>query len=66
MQTILVEKGYIVRGRRPTSYRSICDDLRAAGANWVDEPVVVDGHLTTSRTPSDLPGFLPAVLAAIR
>lgn len=56
----------IVRGRRLTSYRSIRDDLRAAGAVWVDEPVVVDGHLITARTPSDLPQFLPAILAAIR
>jgi protease I len=56
----------VVRGRRVTSYRSIRDDLRAAGAVWVDEPVVVDGNLITSRTPSDLPAFLPAILAAIR
>ncbi|MDD5219106.1 MAG: type 1 glutamine amidotransferase [Candidatus Bipolaricaulis sp.] len=56
----------IVRGRRVTSYRSIRDDLRAAGAEWMDEPVVVDGNLITSRTPSDLPAFLPAILAAIQ
>ena len=56
----------IVRGRRVTSYRSIRDDLRAAGAEWMDEPVVVDGNLITSRTPSDLPVFLPAILAAIQ
>lgn len=54
----------IVRGRRVTSTRSIRDDLRAAGATWVDEPVVVDGRLVTSRTPADLPRFLPAILAA--
>jgi len=56
----------IVRGKRLTSTRSIRDDLRAAGAVWVDEPVVVDGNLITSRTPADLPAFLPAILAAIR
>jgi len=56
----------IVRGKRLTSTRSIRDDLRAAGAVWVDEPVVVDANLITSRTPTDLPAFLPAILAAIR
>jgi protease I len=55
----------IVRGKRVTSYRSIRDDLRAAGAIWVDEPVVIDGSLVTSRTPADLPKFLPAVLSAV-
>jgi protease I len=55
----------IVRGKRVTSYRSIRDDLRAAGAIWVDEPVVIDGNLITSRTPADLPKFLPAVLSAV-
>jgi protease I len=56
----------VVRGKRLTSTRSIRDDLRAAGAVWVDEPVVVDGRLVTSRTPADLPFFLPAILAATR
>jgi len=55
----------VVRGRRLTSYASIRDDLTAAGADWVDEPVVVDGKLITSRTPWDLPRFLPAVLEAL-
>jgi protease I len=54
----------VVRGKRVTSTRSIRDDLRAAGAVWVNEPVVVDGRLVTSRTPADLPLFLPAILAA--
>jgi protease I len=63
--SLLVSAG-VVRGRRLTSYRSIRDDLTAAGAVWVDEAVVIDGHLITSRTPSDLPKFLPAILAAIR
>jgi protease I len=61
--SLLVSAG-IVRGKRVTSCRSIRDDLRAAGATWVDEPVVVDGSLITSRTPADLPQFLPAVLSA--
>jgi len=61
--SLLVSAG-IVSGRRLTSYRSIRDDLTAAGADWVDKPVVVDGRLVTSRTPRDLPQFLPAIFEA--
>jgi protease I len=52
----LIEAG-AVRGRRVTSYRSLKTDLRNAGAEWVDEPVVVDNGLVTSRQPDDLPAF---------
>ncbi len=45
------------RGRRLTSWPSLRTDLTNAGANWVDEQVVVDGQLITSRKPSDLPAF---------
>jgi protease I len=62
--SVLVSAG-IVRERRLTSYRSIRDDLLAAGAAWVDEPVVIDRNLITARTPRDLPQFLPAILQAI-
>lgn len=47
----------IVRGRRVTSYPSLRTDLRNAGAEWVDEEVVVDKGLVTSRTPKDIPAF---------
>jgi protease I len=47
----------VVRGRRMTSYASIKTDLRNAGANWVDEEVVVDNGLVTSRKPDDIPAF---------
>ena len=47
----------VVRGRRMTSWPSLQTDLRNAGATWVDEEVVVDGNLTTSRKPDDLPAF---------
>jgi len=63
--SVLVSAG-IVSGRRLTSYRSIRDDLVAAGGKWVDEPVVVDKNLITSRTPNDLPQFLPAILNAVK
>jgi protease I len=46
-----------VRGRRMTSYPSIKTDLINAGANWVDEEVVVDNGIVTSRKPSDIPAF---------
>lgn len=46
-----------VKGRKMTSYNAISKDLINAGANWVDEQVVTDGNLTTSRKPDDLPAF---------
>jgi len=56
----------VVRGRRVTSWPSVAIDLRNAGANWVDEPVVQDGKLITSRKPSDLPRFNKAIIDALR
>ncbi|HUH33457.1 MAG TPA: DJ-1/PfpI family protein, partial [Daejeonella sp.] len=47
----------VVRGRKMTSYQSIKQDMINAGANWVDEEVVVDQGLVTSRSPRDLPAF---------
>lgn len=47
----------IVRGRTVTSVSAIKDDLVNAGARWVDQEVVVDGNLISSRTPPDLPAF---------
>jgi protease I len=46
-----------VEGRRMTSWPSLEIDLRNAGAAWVDQEVVVDGNLVTSRKPDDLPAF---------
>ena len=56
----------VVRGRRVTSWPSVAIDLKNAGANWVDEPVVQDGKLITSRKPSDLPRFSKAIIDALR
>jgi protease I len=53
---LLVEAD-VVDGRKVTSYPSLRRDLENAGANWVDEPVVVDRGLVTSRKPDDLPQF---------
>ena len=52
----LIEAG-AVKGRRMTSYPSIKTDLINAGANWVDEEVVVDNGIVTSRKPDDIPAF---------
>jgi protease I len=52
----LVSAG-LAEGRRLTSYHTIQDDLKNAGAHWVDEEVVVDGQLVTSRQPDDIPAF---------
>ncbi len=56
----------IVNGRAVTSFFAIKDDLIHAGANWRDEAVVVDGNLVTSRTPDDLPAFMPAIIAVLK
>jgi protease I len=58
----LVSAG-IAKGRTMTSYHTIQDDIRNAGANWVDKEVVVDGRLVTSRQPSDLPAFNREMIA---
>lgn len=56
----------ILKGKTVTSFFAIKDDLVHAGAKWVDEQVVVDGKLITSRKPDDLPAFMPAVIKALR
>jgi protease I len=53
---LLIEAG-VIEGCRATSYHSIKTDMKNAGANWVDEPVVVDKGLVTSRKPDDIPAF---------
>ena len=53
---VLVEAG-AVKGRKLTSWPSLQTDIRNAGGNWVDEKVVVDEGLVTSRKPADIPAF---------
>ena len=55
----------VVRGRRLTSWPSLRTDVGNAGGEWVDEQVVVDGNLITSRRPDDLPAFNAALLEAV-
>lgn len=56
---------HIVEGKRLTSYKAIKDDLIAAGAHFMDEEVVLDGNLITSRKPDDLPAFCREILKAL-
>ena len=58
---VLVEAD-VLKGRRMTSWPSLQTDLRNAGADWVDEEVVVDGNLITSRKPDDLDAFSAAIV----
>jgi protease I len=59
---MLVEAG-VVRGRMLTSWPSLQTDIRNAGGEWVDEQVVVDAGLVTSRNPSDIPAFNERMVA---
>jgi deglycase len=53
---VLIDAG-VARGRTLTSWPTVATDLRNAGANWVDEEVVVDDGIVTSRKPDDIPAF---------
>lgn len=55
----------IVEGKTMTCFSAIKDDLVNAGAKFVDEPVVVDGTMVTSRTPADLPDFCRAIISLL-
>jgi protease I len=61
---VLISAG-IVRGRRLTSTVGIRDDVVNAGAQWLDEPAVVDGNLVSARVPADLPAFAKAMLEVL-
>jgi len=54
-----------VRGRDVTSWPTVRKDLENAGATWIDQPVVIDGSLITSRSPHDLEAFSAAIIDAI-
>jgi putative intracellular protease/amidase len=60
--TWLLASADLVRGRSLTSHwhDGVPEEIKAAGGNWVDEPVVVDGDLVTARWPADIPAFTPA------
>lgn len=56
----------VLTGRELTSYPSIKNDIKNAGARWIDNEVVVDQGLTTSRSPADLPAFNRKMIEEIR
>ena len=55
----------VYKGKRATCFMAIKDDIKNAGAEYVDEQCVVDGNLITSRKPDDLPAFCTAILKAL-
>jgi protease I len=56
----------VYKGRKATCFMAIKDDIKNAGANYVDAECVVDGNLITSRKPDDLPAFCTAILDALK
>lgn len=61
---ILISAG-IATGKRLTAYKTIKDDIENAGASFIDQELVIDGNLITSRKPDDLPAFNTAILQAL-
>lgn len=62
----LLAEADVLDGRKVTSWPSIRTDLRNAGAQVVDQEVVIDGNLITSRNPDDIPAFNKAIVAAVK
>ena len=56
----------VLKGKKATCFSAIKDDVVNAGATFVDEEVVVDGNLITSRTPYDLPAFCKAIIEFLK
>jgi protease I len=56
----------VAAGRKMTSFETIQDDMRNAGATWVDEEVVIDNNLITSRKPDDVPAFDNAIISMLQ
>lgn len=61
----LLASAGVIKDRQLTSYYTIQDDLRNAGATWVDQAVVIDDNLITSRQPDDMPAFGAAFVKAL-
>ncbi|MBP2830686.1 type 1 glutamine amidotransferase [Aquimarina sp. U1-2] len=62
----LLVSAKVIENRKVTSYHSIKDDIVNAGAHWVDEEVVVDSGLVTSRNPDDLPAFIDKIIEEVK
>jgi len=61
---VLVSAG-VIQGRRVTSVGPVRDDVINGGGNWVDQSIVVDGHLITGQLPNDVPAFCKEIIAMI-
>jgi protease I len=61
----LLASAGLARGKKLTSFFTIQDDMRNAGADWSDEEVIRDGNLITSRNPDDLPAFNRTIIQAL-
>ncbi len=61
---VLISSG-VLQGRKATCWKGVRDDLKAAGAEYLNEEVVVDGNLITSRRPDDLPAFCREIFKAL-
>lgn len=62
----LLIEAEIVKGKTLTCYKSVSTDVKNAGGNYVDEPVVTDGNLVTSRFPADMPVWMQAILEKLK
>jgi protease I len=62
----LPHDGCVLKGKKVACFHSIKDDVTNAGGIYVDQEVVIDGHLITSRKPEDLPAFVVAIIEQIR
>lgn len=62
---ILISAG-VIRGRTATSYHSVADEMKAAGVNYVDQELAVDGNLITSRQPDDIPALINEMLSRLK
>src|SRR5690606_25989628 len=61
----VLSSAHILKDVKMTSTPGIKDDMMYAGATWLDEPVVISGHIITARRPPDLPLYLPELIKAI-
>ena len=61
----LLVSANVLKGKTATCFMAIKDDMINAGINFVDEAVVIDGNLVTSRTPQDLPAFCKGIITTL-
>lgn len=62
----LLISAQVLKGKKVTGYKSIIQDIKNAGAEFIDQEVVIDGNLVSSRNPSDIPAFIDACLKKLK